>query len=208
MKYRVIGRDRIPSGPKLFVSNHISAFDGLWVLPVFADWQHQLAAPVHVVVGPPFAVPGMAWLCRWFDQINALAAHRSTVVDKAVKRLEAGASVYICPEGDFHEQFTLGRFYPGAAMMYRRAQAPIVPMALVAPKESLREYPFPTRVDGRVYRCVVGLRGPFVINIGEAMRPTILTEGTDKEINEDVMRQVKERIAQLVEEVRREEAWV
>lgn len=207
MTFRVIGRERIPTGPKLFVSNHISAFDPFWALPIFTDCENQLAGPVHVVVGPPFAVPGMGWLCRQYDQINALAAHRSTVVDEAVKRLEAGGSVYICPEGDLHEQYTLGRFYPGAARMYRRTKVPIVPMAFVAPKDSLREYPFPTRVDGRVYRCVVGFRGPFVINIGEAMRPAILTEGTDKEINEDIMRQIKERIAQLVEEVRCEEAW-
>ena len=145
MTYRVMGRERMPSGPKLFVSNHISAFDGIWVLPVFTE-------PVHFVVGAPFAVRGMAWLCRRYDQINALAPHRSTVVDEAVKRLSAGSSVYICPEGDFHEQFTLGHFYPGAARMYRRTSVPIVPMAFVAPKNSLREYPFPTHVDGRVYR--------------------------------------------------------
>ena len=80
-------------------------------------------------------------------------------------------------------------------------------MAFVAPKDSLREYPFPTHVDGRVYRCVVGLRGPFVINIGEPMRPTIPESGSEKEIDEEVTRQMKERIAQLVEEVRCEEGW-
>lgn len=207
MTYRVIGREHIPPGAKLLVSNHISAFDGVWVLPVLSGGNNKRTEPVHVVVGAPFAVRGMAWLCRRYDQINALAAHRHSVVDEAVKRLKAGGSVYICPEGDFHEQFKLGRFYPGAARIYRRTGVPVVPMAFVAPKDSLREYPFPTHVDGRIYRCVIGLRGPFVINIGEAMRPTILTEGTDGEIDEDVMEQIKERIAQLVEEVRREEGW-
>ena len=201
MTYRVIGKDHIPAGPSLLVSNHISAFDGIWVLPV-------LPVPVHVVVGAPFAVRGMSWLCRRYDQINALVPHRHTVVDKAVKRLNTGSSIYICPEGDFSEQFSLGRFYPGAAKMYRRAKVPIVPIAFIARKDSLREYPFPTLVDGRVYRCVVGMRGPFVINIGEPMRPTIPTTGTDQEINEEVTRQIKERIAELVEEVRSEEGWV
>ena len=200
MRYRVVGRELIPTGPKLFVSNHISAFDAIWVLPVFPE-------PIHFIVGAPFAVRGMGWLCRQFDQINALAPHRGTVVEEAVKRLSAGASVFICPEGDLHEQFTLGRFYPGAARMYRQTRVPIVPMAFVAPKASLREYPFPTRVDGRVYRCVVGLRGPFVINIGEPMKPAIPKSGSEKEIDEEITRQMKERIAQLVEEVRCEEGW-
>ena len=207
MTYRVMGRDRIPPGPKLFVSNHISAFDGVWVLPVFSGLEGELGGPVHFVVGPPFAVRGMAWLCRRYDQINALAAHRSTVVDEAVKRLDAGGSVYICPEGDFHEQFTLGHFFPGAARMYLRTGVPIVPMAFAAPKASLREYPFPTHVDGRIYRCVVGFRGPFTINIGEPMRPNIPDSGTDKEIEANVMRQIKARIEELVEEVRHAESW-
>lgn len=178
------------------MANHVSAFDLIWVLPVFT-------VPIHFVLGAPFALRGLAWIWRAYDQINALAVHRGTVVDEAVKCLEAGKSVFICPEGDFQQDGKLGRLYLGFARRYRRTAVPIVPIAFVAPPESLREYPFPTYDDGRLYRCVVGLRGPFLINIGAPMLPAIPIEGTDKEIDECVAAQVKERIAELIDDIKR-----
>ena len=49
---------------------------------------------------------------------------------------------------------------------------------------------------------MVGLRGPFLINIGAPMLPAIPTEGTDKGINECVVAQVKERIADLIDDIK------
>lgn len=159
---RAWGRENIPTGPKLYVFNHISIFDSLWMLPLLPD-------PPYVVIGPPykFKLPGM--LFDWFGHINAMPEYRRTVVDESVKRLEGGGSVLIAPEGDIQDQPHLGRFYPGVARIYRRIQVPIIPIGLVSPVNRVKEYPFPTIIEGRVYKCIAVLRGPYLINIGEPL---------------------------------------
>jgi len=201
MDLRVIGGERIPAGPKLYVMNHISAFDPLYLLTVFPE-------PIRIVIGPPYKFRLPARLYDGFDQINAMPAHRHTVVDEAVSRLRAGHSVLIAPEGDLQDQPALGRFYPGAARIYRRADVPIVPLALVAPVKRLREYPFPTIVDGRVYRCVVTLRGPFIIHVGEPMRPAPPAGLPDEQADGCIMDAVRERIGALIEAARPDGSWL
>ncbi|MFQ5413375.1 MAG: lysophospholipid acyltransferase family protein [Phycisphaerae bacterium] len=200
MDVRVRGRTHIPPGPKIYASNHISAFDGLWIMPVFTE-------PVCYVIGPQYKFGLLARVFDAYDQINAMPHRRGSVVDDAVDRLERGRSVYICPEGDLQDQSTLGRFYPGVARMYLRTRVPIIPIALVAPKRYMREYPFPTVVDGRVYRCVVFLRGPFFVNVGEPMWPDADDEATDQDREASVLSTLKDRIAALVDDARRNKFW-
>lgn len=200
MDFHVWGRECIPKGPKLYVSNHISAFDGLWVMPVFTE-------PVHFVVGPQYSYKIGKWILDAYDQINALPENRAGVVDEAVDRIRRGGSVFICPEGDFQDQFTLGRFYSGFAQIYRRTGVPIIPMALVAPIQRRREYPLTTVVDGRVYRCAVFLRGPFLINVGKSMTPSCPENLTEKAKTDYVINTVRDKIASLVEDARYNKYW-
>lgn len=198
MDMYVWGRRNIPKGPKIYITNHVTALD-VMVTSVFTE-------PVHIVVGPAYKTPIMAKLLDLCEQINAMPDHRRTVVADAVKYLKRGEPVYINPEGDFCEPFQMGRFYPGVARIYRQARVPIVPIALLAPKSRLREYPFKVEVDGRVYRTVVTLRGPYCINIGEPMMPTV-PDGTDKEQDECVLAALKERLEFLVEDARVNRFW-
>ena len=62
MRNRVWGREHVRGDPKIFVSNHVSAWDGVWVLPVFTE-------PVHFVVGAPLALRHLAWVWRAYDPI-------------------------------------------------------------------------------------------------------------------------------------------
>ncbi len=199
---RVWGREHIPAGPKIYVGNHISAFDGPWVFPILPE-------PVCVVVGPPYKSKTFGWFWDAMDQINAMPEHRKTVVDEGVKRLEAGRSVFILPEGDFFPQFEGGRFYPGFARMYLRARVPIVPIAMVAPNRGMRAIPWINIVvEERVYRTVIVFRGPFLVNIGEPMMPDCPDHLSEKEQAEEVVRQVRDRIAALVDDVRVTKFWL
>lgn len=200
MDFHVWGRAGILKGPKLYVANHISAYDGLWVMPVFTE-------PVHYVVGPQYSFKIGKWILDAYDQINAMPENRAHVVDEAVDRISRGGSVFICPEGDYQDQFTLGRFYSGFAQIYRRTGVPIIPLALAAPIQRRRELPFTTVVDGRVYGCGVFLRGPFLINVGEPMTPVCPEGLTEKEKNSYVINTVKEKIASLVEDARVNKYW-
>lgn len=196
----VWGREHIPPGAKIYVSNHITSTDPYWVLPVFTE-------PVHVIIGPGYQSRLTSWLLDHFEQINAMPEHRTTVVDNAVKYLERGEPVYSAPEGDLQETFRLGHFYPGVARIYRRFQAPIIPIALHAPRVNMKEFSQKIVVDGREYRTLMLFRGPYCINIGEPFTPQV-GDGDPRIEEERIMAELKERIRLLVEDVRVNKFWM
>ena len=200
LDFRVWGRERIPPGPKIYVPNHITSTDPHWVLPVFPE-------PVHVIIGPGYQSKIMARIFDFFEHINAMPAHRKMVVDAAVAYLKKGESIYAAPEGDINELFHLGRFYPGVARIYRRTHAPIIPIALVTSRSAMREWPMKMVVDGRIYRTILVLRGPYCVNVGEPFRPDMTEDGGPEE-DQRVMDELKERIRLLVEEVRTNKFWL
>ncbi len=193
---RVRGRENIPRGAKIFVTNHITTTDPYWVLPFFGE-------PVHVIIGPGYQSKVAAWVFDHFEQINAMPAQRKTVADKAVAYLRRGESVYTAPEGDLQDIERLGRFFPGVGRIYRRCPAPIIPIGLFAPREAMKAYPrLSMDVEGRVYRTVVVLRGPYFINIGAPFCPTICPELDEDADAGRISDELCERVQGLVDEVR------
>jgi len=197
----VWGRENIPQGPKIYVTNHVTSTDPFWVLPEFTE-------AVHIVIGPGYKLPIFAKVLDAFEQINCMPAHRKTVVEKAVGYLRKGEAVYMAPEGDLQELFELGRFYPGVARMYRHVQVPMVPIALVAPKHAMREYPrFNDVVEGRVYRMVPVLRGTYCINIGAPLQPKLPDDNPEVQ-EEFVSTLLKDRMRELIHDVRMDKFWL
>lgn len=198
---RVWGRKHIPPGPKIYLQNHITSTDLYWVLPILPE-------PVHVIIGPGYQSKVVARVLDYFEQINATPRHRKTVVDDAVKYLKRGESIYTAPEGDVQETFRLGRFYPGVAKIYRKIQVPIIPIALLAPRRAMKEFPrLKMIVEGHVYRCVMVLRGPFCVHIGEPFLPE-LRDGDRNADNERIMAELKQRMRALIEDVRVNKFWL
>jgi len=196
----VHGRDRIPPGPKIFVTNHITSTDPFWVLPEFGEF-------VHIIIGPGYQSRWAEWLLDRFEQINAMPGHRKSVVDKAVDYLQKGESVYTAPEGDIQDGFELGHFYTGVARIYRRTLAPIIPIALVAPRESRKAHPrWDLHVGDRTYRAVYVLRGPYSIRIGQPFRPDCGGVENNAE-NGRITAELRARMAALVEATRVERGW-
>jgi 1-acyl-sn-glycerol-3-phosphate acyltransferase len=196
---RVRGRELIPPGPKIYVTNHITSTDPHWVLPVLPD-------AVHILIGPGYQSKLLAPIFDYVEQINVMPAHRKTAIDKAVAYLQKGETIYVSPEGDLQPQFQLGHFYPGTARIYRRTRVPIIPIAFVAPPSAVRELPFTMQVDGRVYRSLVVLRGPFCINIGAPFHPGV-TDSGDAGEDARIMEAIREKIRLLVDDVRANKFW-
>lgn len=192
----VWGRDRIPQGPKIFVTNHVTSTDPYWVLPEYPE-------PVHIIIGPGYQSKVMGWVYDRFEQINAMPAARHQVVDKAVALLERGRSIYTAPEGDLQNPFSLGRFFPGVGRIYRRSRAPIVPIALLAPRSIVREFPrLAMNVDGRTYRAEFVLSGLYCIHIGEPFRPQIRGD-LDPEVDaRRIADELRDRVQSLIFEIR------
>lgn len=199
LDWRVWGRENIPDGPKIFAANHITSHE-LLLTTFFPE-------PVHVIVGPGCKYRIVARLCKYLEQINAMPAHRKTVVPEAVKYLQRGESVFLNPEGDFQEPFQMGPFYPGVARMYRQTRAPIVPIAVLAPKSSMRKLPTTITVDDHVYRTVLVRRGPYCVHFGKPFFPEC-PDGTPDEQDAAILEQIRSRIEALVEETRVNTFWL
>ncbi len=198
---RVWGRETIPKGPKIYVSNHITSTDPLWFLPVPTE-------PTHIIIGPAYNSPVLGKLLDAFEQINAMSQQGETVVAEAVKYLKKGEPVAVAPEGDIQEPFRLGRYYPGVAKIYRLARVPIIPIAVVAPKRCMREIPSLVNViDGRVYRMVVVVRGTYCINVGQPWMPKC-QEMSDARQTMYITRGLRERIEALLGDIRRNKYWL
>lgn len=196
----VWGRENIPLGSKIVVVNHISSHDAFRIISLISE-------PLHCVIGPGFQSPLTAKLLHAFEHINVMSENGKEIAVEAAKYLAKGEPVCIAPEGDIQEPFRLGRFFPGVARIYRQYPAPIIPVALVAPRRSLREYPKRnTIIDGRVYRMVLVKRGPYCINVGEPWMPEC-TGKSDAKALLYITRGLEERIAALVDEVRRHKFW-
>lgn len=192
----VWGREHIPTGPKIYVINHITSTDPYWALSVFPE-------PVHTIVGPAYVSKILGWFLDFMKQINAMPDHRKTVVKQAEHYLRNGGAIFTAPEGDIQELFCLGRFYSGVAKIYRRIQVPIIPIALVTTPQAMKIVPMlDMTIEGRVYRGVLVMRGPYFINVGKPFMPTIHNDVDETEDNQRIMDEIKERIRCLAEDVR------
>lgn len=199
MDVYVWGRENIPKGPKIYVANHITSHE-IMLLTVFPE-------RVHVVVGPACKSRIVAGVARMCEQINAMPANRSNVVSEAVRYLRGGGPVFVNPEGDIQNTMRIGRFYPGVARMYRQCEVPIVPIAVLAPRSRMREYPFRMEVEGHVFRTITALRGPYCINIGKSFHPCC-PGGSETEQDEAIVEQIRSRIASLVDDARTDKFWM
>jgi len=198
MDVQVWGRELIPAGAKLYVLNHLTAIDPLPLA--------FLPGPMHCIIGPGYKPWIMARIYDALEQINAMPEHRATAVDQAAHYLAKGEAVYICPEGDMQEPGQLGKFYPGAARIYLKSRAPIVPIGLVAPKRRMYSLPITTNVDGRIYRTVIVPRGPFCVNIGKPMTPDI-PDGDEQQQEEQITELIRSTIHDLVQDVCTNKFW-
>ncbi len=144
VRYRVEGRERIPSGPVVFVANHRSHFD----IPVL--W---------LAIGRPFRFIAKRELTRvpFFGWAMVLLGHvvidrgdsdqaRATMA-KAVRRVRGGVPVLVFAEGtrgtpELIARERLGPLKKGGIILAIRAGVPLVPVAVagtetVLPKRSL-----------------------------------------------------------------------
>lgn len=142
VRVRVVGAERLPLGPCLFVANHTSTLDAPAVVG---------AIPRRIAIllkESLFRFPIIGQAFRLAGFIPVERGHDSAVIslEKATAALRAGQSFLIYPEGTRSEDGRLQRFKKGAVVMAIKAGAPIVPVAcsgahLLMKKRSLVMHP-------------------------------------------------------------------
>jgi 1-acyl-sn-glycerol-3-phosphate acyltransferase len=192
---QILNQARVPEGPKIYVSNHLTSFDPYWLMAALPEF-------LHFVVGPPMLIPGMSKTLKAFEQINALPAHRKNVVDAACHYLALGEAVCIYPEGDVQPPFQLGHFYTGLAKIYRQSGAPIVPIALAASPDRICRHPnWDIMMEGRTYEARMMWRGKVRVAIGEPLRPALNYDTDDENDNRRITEEIRDRIGNMLREL-------
>lgn len=125
LDYRVSGREHIPGGSAVVLSNHQSAWETLAFQSIF---------PPHVWVlkRSLLWLPFFGWSLAMLRPIAIDRGGHSKalrqVVDQGRERLAGGMWVVVFPEGTRMPPGALGPFNPGGAMLAERAGVPVVPV--------------------------------------------------------------------------------
>jgi 1-acyl-sn-glycerol-3-phosphate acyltransferase len=136
IRYRVAGREHVPSRAVVFCANHQSNVDP----PVLFEALHPR---VHILYKAELnAVPLLARAFRVggfipVDRRNKEAAMRSIEVGAA--SIRSGNSFLIFPEGTRSRTADLLPFKKGGFIMAIKAQAPIVPVAVQGGRAAMRK---------------------------------------------------------------------
>lgn len=161
IRYRVIGRENIPSTPSVILSKHQSAWETMALQVIFPPLCFVLKRELLKV---PFFGWGLA-------QIPGIAIDRAAgkdalaqVVEQGRERLSEGFWVVVFPEGTRTAPGTSRRYKPGGAALAQQAGAPVVPVAHNA---------------GEFWRRNAFLKypGEITVSIGPAIDPAGLEAG-------------------------------
>jgi 1-acyl-sn-glycerol-3-phosphate acyltransferase len=181
IRYRVVGRENVPGLAVVFCANHQSNVDP----PVLFRALHRRLHILYKAELRKIPVLGRVLEAGGFVAVqreNKDAAFAS--IETAVESIRAGNSFLIFPEGTRSRTDELLPFKKGGLVMALRAQAPIVPVAIMGGRESMRK-------GSAIVRPV-----KVTVRIGQPIE----TAGLSLEARDEVIAAVRQRIEELLRE--------
>ena len=124
----IVGREKLPPGPAVYASNHLSYMDTP-VLFAHLPFQFRILAKQSL-----WKIPFIGWHLHRSGQVPVdQSTARSSVgsLNRALAALKEGMPIVLFPEGGRAASGQTGPFRSGAAVMAIRAQVPLVPITLV-----------------------------------------------------------------------------
>ena len=130
---KVYGRENLPkNGGALLLSNHQSYLDPV-VIAVKLDRPVSYMAKTELFEGNRI----FAW---FITALHAFPVRRGesdiAAVKKAIAKLQEGNILNMYPEGTRSPDGELGKILPGVVVVVRRAQVPVIPVAIVGSREA------------------------------------------------------------------------
>lgn len=127
LRFRVEGRENIPTGPAIVAAKHQSAWETVAL-------NFVLQKPVFILKKELLWIPLIGWHfqkagCIAIDRSMGVQAIRAMVPATKVA-LAKGRQVIVFPEGTRVAYGARHEYQPGVAAIYARADAPVVPVAL------------------------------------------------------------------------------
>jgi 1-acyl-sn-glycerol-3-phosphate acyltransferase len=170
-----------PNRPYVFMCNHASMID-IWAVFVALPISFRFIAKKQLSYIPLFGWAMGAGRFIFIDRQNAVAARRT--IEEAARRIKAGQSVVIYPEGTRTRDGRLGSFKKGGFHLAIDSGAAIVPMAIEGTRALMP-------AGSMLIRA-----GEVRLQIGEPI-PTAGLRPSDRE---RLVREVRERIASMLGE--------
>ena len=179
-RMKVEGRENVPSGGCLIVSNHVSFMD-----PTTVGWavgREIFYLGRKTLFKPPF------W--SWFlPMCNVLPidrdGHDITGLRRIIKKLKEGHGVVLFPEGTRSPDGEIQPAEPGAGLIALKAGVPVLPCRVFGTYESLSRH---------VKRLTFH---PIRVVIGKPYTPTVPEGARDKDYYTPVAQEMMDRIAAL-----------
>ena len=166
-RYTNYGAENVPEGPFIIVINHMSYFD-------------PMALGASDVTANPVPLAAKKYKGKWVGNmmefmIPPIFIEQNSPDRQALKmtleRLAEGVPVLIAPEGTRSRTGTLKEAFEGTAYLLRKADVPIVPIAVMGTEKTLRS--FRAAITVRVGK-------PFRLPQVEKMSKEQLKEDTDR----------------------------
>lgn len=123
---RVVGREKLPRGPVVFVANHQSMADVIAVMGVRAPFKFVSKASL-------FGVPLVGWMMKMAKYIAVERGKPSSMqrmMEECRASLRSGTSVLLFPEGTYATDDKLLPFKRGAFQLAISEKVPVVPVVL------------------------------------------------------------------------------
>ena len=127
VELRIVGEEKIPAGPAVYVANHQSSVDPL-VVATLIPGEFTAVAKKEARFDPRSLVGSLLLEPAYIDRSNSEQS-RATL-DALVSRIRGGTSLLIFPEGTRSTTQVLGRFRKGGFHLAMQAGVPIVPIVL------------------------------------------------------------------------------
>jgi 1-acyl-sn-glycerol-3-phosphate acyltransferase len=177
-RIRIEGRENVPPGGCLIVSNHVSFMD-----PTTVGW--AIAREIYYLGRKSlFKPPFWNWFLPWCNVLPIdRDGHDIAGLRRIIKMLKEGHGVLLFPEGTRSEDGTIQPAEPGAGLVAIKAGVPILPVRLFGTYESL------SRRAKRLHFH------PIRVVIGQPYQPAV-PEGR-KEAYRLVAQEMMDRIAAL-----------
>lgn len=171
IRYRVLGRERLPARPSVVLSKHQSAWETLAFQEIFPP---QAIVVKKSLLYIPFFGWGLAMLSPIVVDRASPRTSLKQLLRQGMERLAAGFWVIVYPEGKRVDPGERGRYQVGGAWLAVHTGAPVVPVAVNA-----------GRLWGR--RAFLKRPGLVTVSIGEPIDPRGLKP-------EEVLRRAEEWI--------------
>ncbi len=163
LKMDVHWHDQMPEGPVLYAANHPSTTD-----PIFI---HLISRkPISVMINSKiFTIPLLGPYMRKMGQIEVIRGQGQSekVLKQAVRKLAAGRSVVIFPEGAISPPDGFAPVHSGVARLALQSGVPVVPIGIHLRDENCKRVP--TTLDGNPDVITWYLRGPYAITVGKPL---------------------------------------